>query len=231
MKKTEELKNYGKSLAGIMQDLPDDILRRNQKEGSCIIRKKLGLLKFVRFLFIFLRKKKELSKRDLSEVKKRGLNNEVLINFVREQTALFLSLERLTNEQRAINILQEISEVTSPLMEGQIYPSIEDLKQLADPFEGFKKLFLKGFEANREDGIHDFEIIENSEDVIQVNCTYCAFSEIPRLLTGSTKPAVPMCFYDDLVFPAWSERLGIVYKRNNTIARGGHVCDFRYHRL
>ena len=120
MKKTEELNNYGKSLAAIIQDLPDDILRRNRKEGLRMIRKKLGLFKFSKFLLIFLRQKRELSKMDLSEVRERGLNNEILINFILEQTALFLSLEMLTSEQEAIDILQEMSEVTSPLNGGTI---------------------------------------------------------------------------------------------------------------
>ena len=105
MKKTEEFNNYGKSLAAIIQDLPDEILRRNRKEGLRMIRKKLGLFRFSKFLLIFLRQKKELSKKDLSEVRERGLNNELLINFILEQTALFLSLEMLTSEQEAIDIL------------------------------------------------------------------------------------------------------------------------------
>lgn len=231
MKKTEDLNNYGKSLAVIIQDIPDDILKRNREESLRIIRKKLGLFKFFKFLLIFPCQKRELSKKDLSELRARGLNNEVLINFMLEQTALFLSLETLTSEQEAINIIQEMSETALPLMEGRFYPSVEDLEQLADPFGGFRQFFLKGFEANRRDGIHDFEIMENNENVIHVNCTYCAFAEIPRLLTGSTKPAIPLCYYDDLIFPKWSEKLGIVYKRNNTIARGGQACDFRYRKL
>ena len=180
---------------------------------------------------VFLYWRKTLSKRDLSELETRGLNNERLINFVVEQTAFFLSLETLTNEKEAVEILQGMSEVTSPLMEGQIYPSVEDLVQLVDPFEGFKQFFLKGFEANKSNGIHDFEIVKNKENEFQVNCTYCAFAEIPLLLTGSTKPAIPSCYYDDLIFPKWKDKLGISYSRSNTIARGGRVCDFRFIRL
>jgi len=231
MKKTEDLNNYGKSLAVIVQDLPDNILKRNREESLRIIRKKLGLFRFFKFLFVFPRRKRELSKKDLLELRKRGLNNEVFINFMIEQTSLFLSLETLTSEQEAIDILQEISEAVLPVMGGQFYPSAEDLEQLADPFGGFRQFFLEGFEANRKDGIHDFEIIENNENVLHVNCTYCAIAETARLLTGSTKPAIPLCYYDDLIFPKWSEKLGIVYKRNNTIARGGQACDFRYHKL
>jgi hypothetical protein len=108
MKKTEEFNNYGKSLAAIIQDLPDDVLRRNRKEGLRMIRKKLGLFKFFKFLLIFLCQKRELSKKDLSELRARGLNKKILVNFMLEQTALFLSLQILTNEQEAINILQEV---------------------------------------------------------------------------------------------------------------------------
>lgn len=230
MKKTEDLSNYGKSLAVIIQDIPDDILKRIRKESLRIIRKKLGLLRFFRFLFSFPRQKRELSKKDLSELRKRGLNNKVFINFMLEQTVLFLSLKTLTSEQEAIDILQEVSEAVSPVMMGQFFPSPEHLSQLADPFGGFRQFFLKGFEANREDGIHDFEIIENNENVLHINCTYCAIAEIARLLTGSTKPTVPLCYYDDLFFPKWGEKLGIVYKRNNTIGKGSQACDFRYYK-
>jgi len=51
--KTEEFNNYGKSLAVIIQDLPEDILRRNRKEGLRVIRKKFGLFKFFKFLLNF----------------------------------------------------------------------------------------------------------------------------------------------------------------------------------
>jgi hypothetical protein len=231
MKTAEELNNYGKSLVEIMQDLPNDILKRNRAEGLHFIRKKLGLFKFLELIVLFLWHKKRLSNKDLSELRSGEVDAKVLISFVLDRTALFVTLETLIGEQEAIDILQEMSEVTSHLMEGQIYPSVKDLEQLTDPFEGVKQFFLRGFEANKRDGIHDFEIAEDNEDTFRLNCTYCAFAEIPRLLTGSSKPAIPSCYYDDIVFPKWRDKLGIAFERNNTIARGGQVCDFKYQRL
>ena len=52
MRKVEELNNYGKSLATILQNIPDDLLRKNRTESMRFIRKELGFIKFFKLLLV-----------------------------------------------------------------------------------------------------------------------------------------------------------------------------------
>jgi hypothetical protein len=57
-------------------------------------------------------------------------------------------------------------------------------------------------------GLHEYEVIEDSDDAIQINITYCAFSEIPRLC-GIIEACDPSCYGDEVSIPNAAELLGI----------------------
>ncbi|MCD4784918.1 MAG: hypothetical protein K8T10_13970 [Candidatus Eremiobacteraeota bacterium] len=40
----------------------------------------------------------------------------------------------------------------------------EDFKKVGDPFEAFREYFMALMLVDKEEGIHDFEVIEDKED-------------------------------------------------------------------
>ncbi len=108
-------------------------------------------------------------------------------------------------------------------------PSADETRRFDDPFKAFKEYSLAGPEAARRAGCHDIEIVEDTADALQLDITYCVWHEIARQL-GVEEACLPNCYSDDVVLPGSLEPLGIVFKRTNTLARGGARCDFRYER-
>jgi hypothetical protein len=86
------------------------------------------------------------------------------------------------------------------------------------------------FDGEKEDGLHDYDLAEDSESAIAINVTYCVYYEIPRLC-GVAEACDPFCYRDEVFFPGYLEPLGIRFGRTKTLARGGDCCDFRFEKI
>ena len=85
------------------------------------------------------------------------------------------------------------------------------------------------FDADQNMGAHVIELVENSSDVFQINCVYCAWYEIAKQL-GVEEACLPSCYSDDVFLPQLCQSIGVRYDRTTTLARGGDICDFRFER-
>ena len=110
------------------------------------------------------------------------------------------------------------------------FPRIDQIKKLEDPFHAFGKYIFSVLEADKEVGLHEFKVIEDSEEAMAFDITYCAFAEIPKQL-GLAEAGIPNCYGDDVFLPDFLMPLGIRFLRNGTIAQGNRVCDFRFERI
>ena len=225
----KDLKNYGRSMSEMLMDVPDDLQKQLQRIGRRKVSKELGLLNLIRYVFLHRKEKARMSKLDLSAVREKGMRDEGFISSQIEWAAMFSALSKLRGSEKAIQILSEVMEATTPLAFAHMMPSIEDTKSFDDPFKAFKEYNLAGPEAARRSGCHDIEIVEDTDDALQLDITYCAWHEIARQL-GVEEACLPNCYSDDVLFPGYLEPLGIVFKRTNTLARGGSRCDFRFER-
>ena len=79
-------------------------------------------------------------------------------------------------------------------------------------------------------GCHVYELVNNTDDTFQMNCIYCAWYEIPKLL-GVKEACLPSCYADDVYLPNALGEIDIKFKRTNTLARGGNCCDFKFERI
>ena len=109
-------------------------------------------------------------------------------------------------------------------------PKPEEFDTFDDPFDAFRQYYMAIFVADREAGLHDFEVIEDSADAFQVNVTYCAYCEIPKRL-GIIEACQPSCYSDDVFFPEFCRKLRMSFVRTETLARGNEACDFRFERV
>jgi hypothetical protein len=229
MMEVKDLKNYGKPLK-IPDGVPKKVQKRVNKESLRIIKKNIGLIRLIRLMFLMMRENWRMSKHDMSEVRERGLCDKDFLKGQIQMAAFFFALSKIVGKEKALEIFNEIMDTVGTTAMGAFLPEPEDFKKVGDPFEAFRKYFIAFMAVDKEVGIHDFEVIEDTEDAIQVNVTYCAYYEIPKQL-GVVEACQPNCYADDVFFPEFCEKMGTRFIRKGTLARGDDVCDFRFERV
>jgi hypothetical protein len=101
---------------------------------------------------------------------------------------------------------------------------------MEDVFKAYRNFLMAFFIAEKNAGLHEYEVVEDSKDAMAINITYCAFCEIPRLC-GIIEACEPSCYADEVSIPNGLEPLGIRFIRTKTLARGGDCCDYRFERI
>ena len=225
--RVEELKNYGRPYSETMVKLPQPVQRRIKKESSNVVRRHLGFLGSLRLLILARREKKRMKGVDLTSVRQKGLTSDLFIEHTINNTALFSALAQITGTEEAVAIYYEIMDKVSNLMNEAMLPSLDELQGMENDFKAFRDYLIAFFRAEKEAGLHDYQVVEDSDRAIALNVTYCAFCEIPRLC-GIVEACDPSCYSDEVFFPGYLEPLGLRFVRTKTLARGGDCCDFRF---
>jgi hypothetical protein len=225
----ESLKNYGRPYSETMTALPGAVQKGIRSEGAKVFRKRLGLLGLLRLLLLSWREKRRMLRMDLDPVRRKGVTNEKFIDFLVGNTAMFLATERMVGMEPALSIHREIMDEVATLMNEAILPSRSEFEQVEDPFGAFRAYLLAFFEAEEKAGLHEFRVVEDSDEALAVDVTYCAFCEIPKRL-GIVEACESGCYSDEVFFPGFLEPFGIRFVRTQTLARQGDHCDFRFER-
>jgi hypothetical protein len=226
----ESLKNYGRPFSETMTTLPESVRKHIQREGAKVIRKHLGLSGLLRLLFLTWREKRRMRRVDLDPVRAKGLTHERFIDLMLERAAMFSATVKMVGMERAFTIHREITDRVARPMNEALLPSSSEFEALDDLFGAFRKYILAFFEAETRAGLHDYRIVEDSEDALAVDVTYCAFCEIPKRL-GMIEAGEPGCYSDEVFFPDFLEPFGLRFVRTETLARKGDRCDFRFERI
>jgi hypothetical protein len=227
--KMEQLKNYGKSLIEMIEDVPQKIIKEISDSSFNIIKRHLNSDDLERFMSSFPEEKERMSKKNLSPVRKKGLNSEEFIHQQIEWAASFSTASKIIGNEKALNVFREIIEKTYPKLFFNMFPTSEDLDEFDDPFNAFKEWFLIMMEANRSAGLFDCQLTENTDDTFQMDCIWCAWHEIYKQL-GVEEACIPVCHADDAFYPDYFQKTGIRYKRKQTLGWGNNCCDFRFER-
>jgi len=225
----ESLKNYGRPFSDTMTTLPDAVQKRIRRESVKVIRKHLGLPGLLRLPLLAWWEKRRMRRIDLDSVRGKGLTNQKFIDLMVQQTVMFSATAKVAGMERALSIFREIMDrVACPLNEA-LLPSSSEFEHLDDLFGSFRKYMLAFFEAEERAGLHEYRIVEDSDDALAVDVTYCAFCEIPKRL-GVMEACESGCYSDEVFFPGFLEPFGLRFVRTQTLARKGDCCDFRFER-
>jgi L-2-amino-thiazoline-4-carboxylic acid hydrolase len=227
---TKDLKNYGKSLLEMMGSVPQEIQKEISDTGFGIMKKHLNSDNQKRFAVSMEIEKEKMLKKNLSTVSEKGLNS---IEFIHQQidwAASFSAASKIIGREKTLNVFREITEKTYPKLFFNVFPAPEDLNELDDPFNAFKEWFLAMMKANNNVGLFDYKIVENTGDVFQMNCIWCAWYETYKQL-GVEEACIPVCHADDAFYPDYFQQTDIKYKRTKTLGWGNACCDFRFERF
>jgi hypothetical protein len=143
---------------------------------------------------------------------------------------MFSAVSRIVGTEKAIQIAKELNEAISPVIFAHILPSVEDFKNFDDPFEALKTYELANLEADEGTGHHQSKVVENTNDTLRVDVTYCAFYEIANQL-GAREACLLHCYAHDAGTSELFKPLDISFKMTNTLVDGASHCDFRFERV
>ncbi|MCB2192971.1 MAG: L-2-amino-thiazoline-4-carboxylic acid hydrolase [Deltaproteobacteria bacterium] len=228
--RVSELKNYGAALSDMSLAIPKEQNQKINAAGKKIIRDRLGLIKMIRFLLLTALETRRMARQDLSAILRRGLDNQAFVKSQIEFAAMYAALARIAGRQKALEILEAIMAQVARIAYPAIFPSPEDFNRCDDPWKAWTAYFTAMAEADKKAGVHVYEIVENTDQAFQMNCTFCAWYAIPQAL-GEGEACLPSCYADDIYFPEACAKIGVAFRRGNTLARGGDCCDFRFEPL
>jgi hypothetical protein len=136
----------------------------------------------------------------------------------------------VVGREEALEILLEVAKVTAPRVTPHWWPAAEEFLGFDDPFGAFRDWMLSLWEADREIGAHDYEIVEDSDKAVQVNVTYCAWYDTYRQL-GLGEACQSECHASSVVLPSLCDALGIRHTKTGALSEGAAVCDYRFERI
>ncbi|NIM11833.1 MAG: hypothetical protein GTO45_06915 [Candidatus Aminicenantes bacterium] len=228
--KAFELKNYGKPLAEMNKTVPMEVQQRMHDTSFKISKKHMGFFKRLKMARIMRKERKRFLYVNLFEVKEKGLKDDRFIMTVVRKAAYFSALSKVVGMEKALEIDKELAYATSLEGLSHMLPSAEDLLKCDDPFAALKEWIIEYWKANKGAKIFEYEIAEDSENVLHINCLYCAFDKISELVEEK-ESALSVCHWDDLLFSTWDKELGIKYTRTKALAKGDTCCDFRFEKV
>ena len=226
---TKDLKNYEKSLLEMMGSVPQEVQKEISDASFSIMNKHLNSDDLKHFDAFLESEKKRMLKMNLSSVREKGLNS---IEFIHQQidwAASFIAASKIIGRNKTLKIFREITEQTYPKLFFQMFPTPEELNAFDDPFNVFKEWFLSMMEANRNVGLFDYKVVENTVDTFQMDCVWCAWRETYIQLEVE-EACIPVCYADDAFYPNYFQQTDIEYKRTKTLGWGNACCDFRFER-
>lgn len=228
--RVEELKHYGRPYSEIMDEISGPMNNLMKKEVPGIVRRHMGLLGSLRLMFLARRERKRLATVDLTPVRQKGLTSEVFIRQRVEEVAMFSAMAKIAGKEKALAIHHEVVDKVARPIQEMLNPPTAQLLEMEDPFKAWRDYWTAFWLAEKNAGLHDYEIAEDSDEAFAINATYCAFCEIPRLC-GIVEACDPNCYSDEVFYPGYLEPLGIRFVRTKTLARGGDSCDFRFEKI
>lgn len=228
--KVEDLKNYGRPLNLVTGEMPFSVRAMVLKEVFLTTIKNLGLVKTLKVFAGSVSEGRRMSDMDLSVVRNKGCSDEKFIKTLVQSAAFFSSMKNIAGMEKTIEIHEQIMDkIAIPMNKAVLPPAseIQKFKGEQGEFQAFKKYVMALWKADQQAGLHHFELVEDSEDALAVNVTYCAYCQIPKEL-GIMEACLPACYSDDVFFPRFLEQLGVRFVRTRTLARNGEHCDFRF---
>ncbi|WDV46808.1 L-2-amino-thiazoline-4-carboxylic acid hydrolase [Clostridiaceae bacterium M8S5] len=227
--KANSLYNYGKSLDKVIEDMPNDAREYVQKVFKSEMKKNLGFIKMIRFILAKRTYDKKIANIEHDVARKLNVQSEKFVKNLLNRASAFGALSKIIGKDEALKFNCNLAEKTTYDLMSRFHPTLEELKSCGDPFEVYKQYMITGLEANVKVGIHEFEVIEDTDDVLRFDVTSCAFHSIPDYI-GLGETCIVSCYSDDVFYPRYCEQLGLEFIRTGTIARGDKVCDFCFRR-
>jgi len=228
--KPYELKNYGKPFPEMNKTVPIEVFQAHQKNTQRIIKKHLGFFQRIKLGRTMRKERKRFMYLDLFDIKDKGLRDERFLMMLVGRTHFFFAIAQVAGKEKAIEIDKELQTSLNSARYPHMLPSAEDLLQFENPFAALKDWLIALWKEAKQKGIAHYEVVQDSDTFLQINCTYCAYDQIARKV-DMPEATSSLCQSEDMLFSFWCDALGLKYSRTCALAKGDKYCDFRleYH--
>ncbi len=229
-----DLKNYGVEMNVMFQKISKNhpkATKEAKRTALSIIRKRIGVPKMLT-LFVNLRKEQKRISRIPFPVKGPIKNEtiEMLQKSFSRKIAMFCALAKVTDKEKAMEIMKEITDATAYLSAMTELPSAEDFYACGDAFIAFKAYILEMFRIGKKAGVHDYVILENTDNCLEFDITYCAIYEYMKQI-GPKEACISNCYGDEVLFPKICPTIGAAFSRKCNMAEGCSCCHTKFERL
>jgi hypothetical protein len=225
----EELPNYGKGAVEFMSD--PELMKWGRKLMMREFRRELGLIGLLKMGWRMRKEASRMKKHDWSRLRERGLTDQEFLDWLIESMAGMKALADMLGMERASEVFRRIDDRIAYDMSTAAMPSIEELKACGDAFKAFKEYWKAANAANERAGLHEIEIVEDTDDVFVCNYKYCVWREIANEFGDPYLCYPSSCYGDEVWIPRFAHEGGWEFKRTGTLATGAPFCDFRFERL
>lgn len=226
----KSLRNYGVAASDYEAQWPCEVKQRMTAAAQQVVLENLDMGERMQFGFSLITEKTKAATIDLSPLPPKVRENKSFLKQQLEFFATFSALEKTKGTEEAtriMNLVMDESAIESLLL---TLPEPDDVRKFPDAFEAFREYFRQLPDAASDAKCHDMTFQDLDEDQFGLDVTWCAWQELAKL-HGVPDACKTSCHADDLVYPAYFEKLGIRYQRTSTLAQGAPRCDFRWERI
>ena len=229
--KVDELKNYGKSLAEVLSDIPSEATKQMKKTMLAELRGGVGIIGMARLMWKVTKEVTRMKGHDWSRLRELGLDDDQFLEETLYKIALMKSLADMVGMDKASGIHKRAFDRSGYDLAASMFPTVEDFRACGDVFACFKKYIRASQKANERAGIHRVTITEDSDTVLAFSVTYCAFHTMAVEFGNAYLCYPSSCYGDEVFFPKICLEAGLSFTRTGTLATGAKVCDFRFEHL
>lgn len=160
-----ELKNYGIEMNLMFQKIPEnhpETVKKAKDATVSIIRKRIGIISMLRMLYLAGKERKRIDKIPFPvKAPLKPDTARMLKESFSGKTAMFCALAKVSDKDKAMDIMQEIMDVTAYPTAITELPEPKDFEACGDTFVAFKEYILEMFRVSKEAGIHDYRVLKN----------------------------------------------------------------------
>jgi hypothetical protein len=234
--KVEELENYGKDLLSI-QEHSQMPLRQKLRLLTPVLGylrsvvRTLGVDGAVRLVKNVKQEIRSTKGRDWSRLQAKGISPEHLEGIIKK-IAIAKAMANMMGMEKAVELRSELSRrISIPVFEAMFAPA-EVFIQCGDGdfLPPFKQYYVALMEAMALKGLEEARVVQDTEDVFELDVTYCAWAEVAKALGNPSYCYYSTCYGDEVFFPHLCAQAGFKFERKGTLAQGAPVCDFTFTR-
>ena len=227
--KVEELRNYGKGFVETMT--APEFVKRTSKTMRREFRRELGLIGLLKMGWRMRKETRRMKKHDWSRLREHGFTDQRFLVWLIESMAGMKALADILGMEKASEIYRRVWDRTAYDLMTSVFPSVAEISACGDAATSLKEYMSAFNAANERAGLHEIEVVEDTDDVFACNYRYCAWHEVASEFGDPYLCYPASCYSDEAWMPRYATEIGCEFKRTGTLATGAPVCDFRWERL
>ena len=219
----EQLKNFGR----LLTTKPSARVIMNSLTS---VPPELGIIGTPKFLAKLQGQDRYWKKKEFKAPVERGINNTDILDGIQSNVlAFYTALIATCGKEKALSTYAKLSEKMGLMMYEEFFPTAKDFLRCRDPWPSFQQYIIEFLRTWKREGVARFDVLENTDDELQVHLTDCALNAIYRE-AGYPEVAAISSQPNALFLSHLANGIGGGFKRESWICHGDAICDWHFRR-